>query len=113
MKTTNLAEAEGLPTIPWSEVEAEIIDRQQHEDHTALDRPTFWLATLNPDGSAHVTSVGAIWHAGSFWFQTGEQTLKARNVARDPRCTVSVATRGFDVMVAGDARRVTDSDTLA
>ena len=58
-------------------------------------------------------SVGAAWHAGSFWFQTGERTRKAKNVARDPRCTISVATKGFDVMVSGEARRVTDPTIVA
>ena len=38
---------------------------------------------------------------------------KARNVARDPRCTISVATKGFDVMVAGEARLVTDPTIVA
>ena len=60
-----------------------------------------------------MTSVGALWHAGSCWFQTGERTRKAKNVARDPRCTISVATKGFDVMVAGEARRVTDPTIVA
>ena len=47
------------------------------------------------------------------WFQTGDRTRKARNVARDPRCTISVATKGFDVMVAGEARLVTDPTVVA
>ena len=55
----------------------------------------------------------AIWHDGSGWFQTGDHTRKARNVARDRRCTISVATKGFDVMVGGEARLVTDPATVA
>ena len=66
------------------------------------------FATLMPDGSPHVTSVGALWHAGSFWFQTGERTRKARNVARNARCSMSVSTRGLDVVIEGEAQRVTD-----
>ena len=53
------------------------------------------------------------WHVGSCWFQTGDRTRKAKNVAHDPRCTISVATKGFDVMVAGVARRVTDPKVVA
>ena len=107
MKTTNLGEADGLPTIDWSQVETQLADLLTHDDPHAPNRSTFWLTTLNADGSPHVTSVGALWHAGSCWFQTGERTRKAKNVARDPRCTISVATKGFDVMVAGEARRMT------
>jgi len=60
-----------------------------------------------------VTSVGALWHSGSCWFQTADHTRKAKNVARDPRCSVSVATKGFDVMLAGEARRVSDPKVVA
>ena len=84
-----------------------------HDDPRSPNRSTFWLTTLNVDGSPHVTSVGALWHAGSCWFQTGERTRKAKNVVRDPRCTISVATKGFDVMVSGEARRVTDPTIVA
>ena len=113
MKTTNLGEADGLPTIEWSQVEAQLADLLTHDDPRSPNRSTFWLTTLNVDGSPHVTSVGALWHAGSCWFQTGERTRKAKNVARDPRCTISVATKGFDVMVSGEARRVTDPKIVA
>src|SRR5438128_12108849 len=106
MNATNLGEADGLSTLEWSEVETQLADLLTHDDPRSPNRATFWLTTLNADGSPHVTSVGALWHAGSAWFQTGEHTRKAKNVERDPRCTISVATKGFDVMVAGDARRV-------
>jgi hypothetical protein len=97
METRNLGEADGLSTIEWSQVETQLADLLMHDDPRSPNRSTFWLTTLNADGSPHVTSVGALWHAGSCWFQTGERTRKARNVARDPRCAVSVATKGFDV----------------
>jgi hypothetical protein len=113
METTNLAETDGLPTLEWSQVESELTDLLAHDDPRSPNRVTFWLTTLDADGSPHVTSVGALWHAGSAWFQTGERTRKAKNVARDPRCTISVATARFDVTVAGEARRVTDPKVVA
>jgi hypothetical protein len=113
MKTTNLGDADGLPAIEWNQVETQLADLLTHDDPRSPNRSTFWLTTLNADGSPHVTSVGALWHAGSCWFQTGERTRKARNIARDPRCTISVATLGFDVMVSGEARRVTDPTIVA
>jgi hypothetical protein len=99
MKTTNLGKADGLPAIEWSQVETQLVDLLMHDDPRSPNRSTFWLTTLNADGSC--------------WFQTGERTRKAKNVARDPRCSVSVATKGFDVMVAGEARRVTDPKIVA
>ena len=113
MKAVNLGEADGLPVIEWSEVETQIADLLTHDDPRSPNRSTFWLTTLNVDGSPHVTSVGALWQAGSYWFQTGDHTRKAKNVARDPRCSISVATKGFDVMVAGEARRVTEPTIVA
>jgi hypothetical protein len=110
MKTRNLGDADGLPAIEWSQVEAQLVDLMMHDDPRSPSRSTFWLTTLNVDGSPHVTSVGALWHLGSCWFQTGERTRKAKNVARDPRCSISVATKG---LVAGEARRVTDRKIVA
>ena len=60
MKTTNLGEADGLPTIEWSQVETQLADLLTHDDPRSPNRSTFWLTTLNADGSPHVTSVGAL-----------------------------------------------------
>ncbi len=113
MKAINLGEADGLDVIEWSQVDAQVADLLTHDDPRSPNRSTFWLATLNADGSAHVTSVGALWHDGSCWFQTGVHTRKAKNVARDPRCAISVATKGFDVMFSGEAQRVTEPTIVA
>ncbi len=59
METTNLAEADGLPTIEWSRVETQLVDLLTHDDPRSPNRSTFWLTTLNADGSPHVTSVGS------------------------------------------------------
>ena len=71
------------------------------------------MATVHPDGSPHVTGVGALWVDGAFWFETGGASRKGRNLAGDPRCTLSVATQEFDVVIEGDARRVTDHAAVA
>jgi Pyridoxamine 5'-phosphate oxidase len=113
MNTTNLGEADGLSTIEWSLVEAQLADLLTHDDPQSPNRSTFWLTTLNGDGSPHVTSVGALWHEGSCWFQTADHTRKARNLERDPRCTISVATKGFDVTISGEVRRVADPQIVA
>lgn len=105
----NLADLYDLPLVGWSAVTARL-DRgfTQAPGSGGPDRHTCWLATINADGSPHVTGLGARWVDGAFWFETGERSRKARNLARDPRCTLSVASREFDVVVEGDAQRVTD-----
>ena len=71
------------------------------------------MATIDADGHPHVTGLGALWHDGTFWFVTGETTRKGRNLARDARCTLSVATHEFDLVVEGEAHKVTDADAVA
>ncbi|HEU4355287.1 MAG TPA: pyridoxamine 5'-phosphate oxidase family protein [Actinomycetota bacterium] len=110
----NLADLYDLPPIDWAAVTARL-DRglTQAPGTGGPDRHTCWLATIDADGSPHVTGVGALWADGTFWFETGERTRKGRNLARDPRCTLSVAMHEFDLVVEGDAHRVTDPPTVA
>jgi hypothetical protein len=74
---------------------------------------TTWLSTVDEDGSPHVTAVGALWLDGAFWFQTGAGTRKGRNVVRDPRCWIAVSIRDADVVMEGDAARVTEPGAVA
>jgi PPOX class probable F420-dependent enzyme len=114
VEAKNLADLYDLPLVAWSAV-TERLERgvTQAPGTGGPDRHTCWLATVNPDGSPHVTGIGAAWVDGTFWFETGDGTRKARNVARDPRCTLSVAMREFDLVVEGDARRITDPPVVA
>jgi hypothetical protein len=110
----NLAELYDLPLVDWAAVAARLAAGFTQAPGTGgPDRHTCWLATINADGSPHVTGIGALWVDGAFWFETGEHTRKARNVARDPRCTLSIATREFDLVVEGDARQITEPATVA
>src|SRR5205823_7823928 len=68
---------------------------------------------INADGSPHVTGVGALWVNGSFWFETGRASRKGRNLARDPRCTLSVATERFDLVIEGEAQLITEPVVVA
>ena len=73
---------------------------------------------------AHVTGIGGLRVDGTFWFETerahrgcrgavGETTRKGRNLARDKRCTLSVATAELDLVVEGKAPKGTDPTTVA
>ena len=112
MEIINLGEEDGLPPVDWAGV-VEKLDARSAPAPNALNSRTTWLSTVNEDGSPHVTAVGALWAAGTFWFQTGAGTRKARNVARDPRCSVAVSIHEADVVIEGDAVRVTEPDAVA
>jgi PPOX class probable F420-dependent enzyme len=110
----NLADLYGLPLVEWDAVTSGLDEGlPQAPGSGGPNRHTCWLATINADGSPHVTGVGAMWADGTFWFQTGDGTRKARNIARDSRCTLSVAMDEFDLVVEGDAHRITDPPTVA
>src|SRR3954451_3578660 len=112
METTNLGAADGLPPVDWDAI-VEKLDAGSAPAPDANNARTTWLATVNEDGSPHVTPVGALWLDGSFWFQTGAGTRKSRNVERDPRCSIAVSIRDADVVVEGEAARVTDPGAVA
>jgi PPOX class probable F420-dependent enzyme len=114
MEAKNLADLYGLPLVEWGIIESRLgEDVTQAPGAGGPDRHSFWLATINPDGTPHVTGLGVDWHDGAFWFSTGATSRKGRNLARDPRCSLSVATQEFDLVVEGTASQVTEPDAVA
>lgn len=114
MKAKNLADLYDLPTLDWAPIVA-VLDKgfTQAPDTGGPNRFTHWLATINKDGSPHLTALGALWDDGAFWFTTSQQSRKGRNIARDPRCTMTISTHEFDLAVDGVAELVTDKATVA
>jgi hypothetical protein len=113
METTNLDNIYGSPLLDWTRIEARLDEGLTQAPETGgPNRHTCWLATVNPDGSPHVTGVGALWVDGAVWFETGQGTRKGRNLARDPRCTLSIATHEFDLVLEGEALKITDPPTV-
>ena len=103
----------GAPPIPWARVRERLeAGISQAPGTGGPDRHTCWLATARPDGRPHVMPVGALWVEGAFYFTAGAGTRKARNLARNPSCVITVATDGFDLVVEGEAVKVTDEATL-
>ena len=115
MDVKNLADLYDLAPLEWAPIVATLDSGvvTQAPGEGGPDRHSCWLATINADGSPHVTGVGALSVDGSFWFETGERSRKGRNLARDPRCTLSVATQGFDLVVEGEGHLVDDPATVA
>jgi hypothetical protein len=112
MEIINLGKNDGLPPVDWSAV-LEKLESDSRPDHEAPNARTTWLCTARRDGSPHVTAVGALWVDGTFWFQTGPATRKARNIEGDPRCSIAVSLYGADLVFEGDARRVTEPNAVA
>lgn len=75
-----------------------------------------WLTTVRADGRPHQTPLVSVWHEGALHFCTGTEEQKAVNLSHDSRVLLTVAGRswdqGMDVVVEGDAVRVTDEAAL-
>ena len=113
MEATNLASLYQLPLLDWGSIEDKLRSGvTQAPGSGGPNRHTSWLSTINADGSPHVNGVGALWSDGCFWFETGQGSRKGRNLARDPRCALSLATEEFDLVVEGEASLVTDPATV-
>jgi hypothetical protein len=105
VETTNLDQFGNEP-LPWS---------RPHDLLAAIPPPsaTFFLGTRRPNGTPHATPFGALWFDGDIYLVSGPDTRKSRNLAANPACTVSVALEGIDLVLEGEAARVTDEPTLA
>jgi hypothetical protein len=104
IETTNL-DRYGSAALPWS---------RPHDllAASATSNSTFVLGTVRPDGRPHAAVVGALWLDGDLYFTSGPQTRKARNLAARAACTISVGLEGIDLILEGEATRVTDQPTL-
>jgi hypothetical protein len=106
VEVTNL-DRYGSPALPWSR------PRDLLAASSATPDITFFLGTVRPDGRPHAAGVGALWLDGVFYFTSGPAARKARNLAANPACTLSVRLEGIDLICEGEAFRVTDQPTLA
>lgn len=71
----------------------------------------YLVATVDASGRPHLAAVWGVWWRDAFWFSTAGR--KARNLAGEPRCSVTTGDTAESVVVEGVARRETDPDVLA
>jgi hypothetical protein len=104
----------GAPVIPWGRVHERLeAGWSQRPGSGGPDRHTCWLATVRPDGRPHVMPLGARWIDGAFYFNAGPSTRKAKNLASNPHCVLTVSVHEFDLVVEGQAVRVTGEAKIA
>ena len=80
------------------------------------DADLSWISTVRVDGRPHVSPLVAVWLDDALHFCTGAEEQKAKNIAGNPNVIVTTGCNtwqdGLDVVVEGDAERVTDEPTL-
>ena len=76
----------------------------------------FWLSTVRADGRPHVTPVVGVWHDEALHFSTADTEQKAINLRGNPHVILTTGcnhwNEGLDVVVEGDAVRVTNHAML-
>ncbi len=96
--------SEGATAIPWATARAQLEGAE-----------IYWLTTVRPDGRPHVTSLIAVWLEGAAYFCTGESERKAQNLTHNPQVALTTGCNvmeGLDLVVEGDAVRMSDAATL-
>ncbi|MBC8988842.1 MULTISPECIES: TIGR03618 family F420-dependent PPOX class oxidoreductase [Micromonospora] len=73
------------------------------EDRLARER-NVWLCTLRRDGSPHMTPVWFVYADGVWWIGCEGRSVKARNVAADPRVSLALEDGVHPVVAEGVAR---------
>jgi hypothetical protein len=102
------------PLIDWARVPDALQEGLAHQapETGGPDRHTAWLATVNPDGSPHVMPLGVMPIDGSLYFTSSPGARKAKNLAQSSHCAITVATHPFDLVMEGEAVKVTDESQL-
>ncbi len=71
----------------------------------------YWLSTVRLDGRPHVTPLLGIWLEGAFYFSTGPDERKAKNLLANRHCVVTTGRNtldGLDLVLEGTAEVTSD-----
>lgn len=93
------SENEGSGLLPWSWAEERLVGCKN-----------FYLSTVTPEGRPHVMPVWGLWLDGKFFFSTGRQSRKSKNIAANPYATVATGNSDEAVIVEGTVSQLHDRD---
>jgi general stress protein 26 len=101
---TRFSEPHALAT-PWDETREALESAE-----------LFWISTVRRDGRPHITPLVAVWLDDAIHFCTGPTEQKAVNLAHNPHVILMTGCNrwdeGLDVVVEGEAKRVTERSRL-
>ncbi len=96
---------DGVPATEWT-------DARERLKNAEL----YWVTTVRRDGRPHSTPLIGVWLDDALYFCTGATEQKAKNIAANPHCILMTGCNtlheGMDLVVEGDAVRVTDDAKL-
>jgi general stress protein 26 len=84
-------------TLPWAWAQQRLVDNRN-----------YWVVTSSAAARPHSLPVWGVWMAETerFWFSCSPNSRKARNIAENPQCVVTVDDTVECVSVEGRARVV-------
>ena len=87
--------------LPWSRV----VERMTRARN-------YWVGTTKPSGAPHVMPVWGVWVDDAFYFGTGRESVKARNLRRDARASVHLESGDEVVIMEGTLVEVADAKAI-
>jgi nitroimidazol reductase NimA-like FMN-containing flavoprotein (pyridoxamine 5'-phosphate oxidase superfamily) len=88
--------------LPWKWAEG-ILTKTQN----------YFLTTVRRDGRPHVMPIWGVWFDGAFYFSTGKNSIKARNLTSNPNCVLCPGGADEAVIVEGVAKKLADKKKFA
>lgn len=85
--------------LPWSHAEERLIKSR-----------SYWICTTRPDRRPHSIPVWGMWVDGAFYFGTGRETRKAKNIAKNPEVSVHLESGDDVVILEGKAEEADISE---
>ena len=70
----------------------------------------YWVSTTRPDGRPHAMPVWGIWLDGAFFFGSGRDSAKSRNLAANPAIVVHLESGDETVILEGLAEPLVDGE---
>jgi nitroimidazol reductase NimA-like FMN-containing flavoprotein (pyridoxamine 5'-phosphate oxidase superfamily) len=68
----------------------------------------YWVATVRPEERPHVMPVWGLWMDNAFYFSTGSQSRKTKNLEANPECVICSQDSEEAVIVEGAAEKLRD-----
>jgi hypothetical protein len=72
----------------------------------------YFLSTTRPDGRPHVMPIWGVWLDNQFYFSTGRQSRKSKNLSQNPRCVVCPENASGAVILEGTAKKIRSGSLL-
>ena len=90
---------EGSGLLPWDWAEERLNTTRN-----------FFISTAGPNGAPHLMVIWGLWLDGKFFFSSGRNSRKAKNLAGNSRCTIATGNADETVVLEGTVSLLSDRE---